>query len=64
MTNSTGCRFISDEEVFKIFEKTRIQELEQKLKEMTESRNVWRDKALSAEGVLPRRDSRVRRRGL
>lgn len=55
MTNSTGCRFISDEEVFEIFEKTRIQELEQKLKEMTESRNVWRDKALSAEGALPQR---------
>lgn len=48
MTNSTGCRFISDEKVFEIFEKmeyeAKIQELEQKLKKMTESRDIWRDR--------------------
>lgn len=68
MTNSTGCRYISNEEVHemaKVFKEmeyeARIQELEQKLRKMTESRDMWRDccrqfktladKMFSTEGV-------------
>lgn len=47
MNNHTGCCCISDEEAHEIFERmqyeAKIQELEQKLKDMTASRNWWRD---------------------
>lgn len=47
MDNHTGYHCISDEEAHEIFKdlqyEAKIQELEQKLKDMTENRNWWRD---------------------
>lgn len=47
MNNHTGCCCISDEEAHGIFEEmkyeAKIQELEQKLKDMTAKRDWWRD---------------------
>ena len=47
MNNHTGYRCISDEDADRIFKEmeyeAKIQELEKKLKDMTENRNWWRD---------------------
>jgi hypothetical protein len=46
MNNHTGCRCISDEEVHEIFkemeDEAKIQNLEQKLADMTKNRDWWK----------------------